>query len=139
MQISNNPVLYFYTFLKCAVQLTPFQRMLKAVSCRGLVLGRGGLQCSSLNTSAPATTQLTPPTLIQVSVGDQNSCRLDFPPSRVLAFLTELKVMAILPSKLTSSRTKLNGHWPGWMIWSTGEGRWATFCRGLTWVGSQFW
>jgi len=41
--------------------------MLKAVSCRSLVLGRGGLQYTSLHTSAPATTQLTPPTLIQGS------------------------------------------------------------------------
>jgi len=41
------------------------ERMLKAVSCRSLVLGRGGLQ--ALHTSAPATTQLTTPTRIQGS------------------------------------------------------------------------
>ena len=117
LQMSNNPVLYFYTYLKCAVYLTLFQRMLKAVSCR-----RGLQSLQALHTSAPATTQLTPPTLIQVENQSSEVFWLA-PVFRALAFLTESKVMAILPSKLTSSRTKLNGHWLGWMTWSTGEGR----------------
>ena len=61
---------HFCIFLNpCHVlKLIPFQRMLKAVSSRGLVLGRGRLQLqsTSLHTTAPAATQLTPPTLIQV-------------------------------------------------------------------------
>merc|ERR1712181_137361 len=43
--------------------------------------------------------------------------------SRGPAFPTELRAMVIPPLKLTLKRTKLNGHLPGWMAWSTGEGR----------------
>jgi len=41
--------------------------MLKALSCRSLVSGRWGVQSTSLHTSAPVATQLTPPTHIQGS------------------------------------------------------------------------